>query len=709
MTLVDAFATCPKQLELLLKDEIIALGGNEVKEGLAGVHFQMAAVDLHKLIMWSRLANRVLVKLGEERCRDKEDLYAFIQQFSWRSFCRQLPDTLSIRFTGTNDALKNTHFSSQIIKDAVCDQLNDQFEQRPKVVKSDGHLGIFAHLKHQQLTVYQDITGHSLHMRGYRTDNTLAPLKENLAAAVLIRADWPAKAKQSYHLIDPMCGSGTLLLEGWAIASDLAPNLNYKSHSLFSWQHFNSSLWVQLTDDADQRHQLAAAEFRGQVIGVDHHKDSIALAQANSQRISGGERISFHYQTLERFKIPPRNNLIVTNPPYGVRLQKNYYQSWQNLAAWLRNNVREAQAAVLTPDESFGWILGYKEQASYAFFNGRIPIQLRLFDVNKSQQFSYPEDQHFALPGKAQMVANRLKKNQARLSNWLQQENINCYRLYDADIPEYAVAIDCYHEHVVIQEYKPPKTIATKQAIMHLQQAMLAVQAVIQPQKQFIHLKTRQKQLQDSQYEKQDEAEVTAVVKEQGRRYLVDFETYLDTGLFLDHRWLRRTLQATAKDKKVLNLFCYTGSLSVAAAMGGAELVDSVDTSNTYLSWAKENFNLNQIKGAHYFIRSDVMAFLKQNKQKYDIIVADPPTFSNSHSRDEDWILQQHHSELIISCMAHLSDDGLMYFSNNFKKFLLDKDIEERFLVTDITDKSLDLDFKDSGIHHCFILQHRGS
>lgn len=709
MTLIEGFATCPKHLELLLKDEIIALGGSEVKEGLAGVHFQMTAANLHQLVMWTRLANRILIKLGEEKCRDKDDLYSYVQQFPWRSHCRQWPDTLSIRFSGTNTSLKNTHFSSQIIKDAVCDQLNDQFEKRPKVVKKDGHLGIYGHLKHQQLSLYQDITGHSLHQRGYRTENTLAPLKENLAAAILIRADWPAKAKQSYHLIDPMCGSGTLLLEGWAIASDLAPNLNYKSHSLFSWQYFDSNHWLKLTDEAHTRHTEAAAQFKGQIIGVDHYKDSIALAQTNSQQISGGERIGFHYQTLERFKIPPRNNLIVTNPPYGVRLQKNYYQSWKQLAAWLRNNVREAQAAVLTPDESLSWILGFKEQGAYAFYNGRIPIQLRLYDINKSQLLSYPDDQYFALPAKAQMVANRLKKNQNRLQKWLKQEDIDCYRLYDADLPEYAIAIDCYHSHVVMQEYQSPKTIPNKQAAAHLHQAMLAVQAVVQPKKDFIHLKTREKQAGDNQYQKQEVEDTTQVVKEQSRRFLVDFERYLDTGLFLDHRWLRNTLQANSKDKNVLNLFCYTGSLSVAAALGGAKQVDSVDTSKTYLNWAKENFNLNQLNGPHGFIRSDVMAFLAHNSKQYDVIIADPPTFSNSHSRDEDWILQQHHGALIDACMKHLSQQGVLYFSNNFKKFILDEVLKKRYLIEDITTKSLDLDFKDSRIHHCFTVRHQRS
>jgi len=703
--MIEAFATCPKQLELLLKQEIIDLGGEDVKEALAGVFFNMDAQDLPRLIMWSRLANRIMVKLGVFPCRNKDDLYNAVSGVQWRSLCRQFPDTLSLRFSGTSESLNNTHFSSQVMKDAVVDQLTAFYEQRPKVVKNDGHLSMYGHLRHKQLSLYQDITGHSLHQRGYRSENTLAPLKENLAAALLIRAGWPEKAQQHYHLIDPMCGSGTILLEGWAMATDLAPNINYKSHALFSWQHFDVNHWHQLEDDAMQRHELAAATYRGQIIGVDHHKKSIELAQQNSQQIAGGERISFHYQTLDKFKIPPRNNLIVTNPPYGVRLQKNYLSSWRQLAHWLANNVRDAEAAILTPDDAMAWLLGFKEQGSYLFFNGRIPVQLRLMTINKANRLSVPEKQHFALPASAQMMANRLKKNQAKLNPWLSQENIDCYRIYDADIPEYSVAVDRYHDHVVVQEYQPPKTIPEKQAEKHLNQALLAVQSVLQPKRELIHLKTRRKQSGDSQYQKQEDTAIK-VVNEQGRHYRVDFESYLDTGLFLDHRWLRRTVQSQSKNKRVLNLFCYTGSLSVAAALGGAGRVDSVDTSKTYLQWAKDNFDLNNIKGKHRFIRQDVMAFLEACHDDYDLIIADPPTFSNSHSRDQDWILQQHHGDLIRACMALLKPEGRLYFSNNFKQFKMDESLSDAYEITDITGKSLDPDFAGSAIHSCFKIQH---
>lgn len=701
--LLDAFVSCPKHLELLLKDELLNLGASEAAEGLAGVHAKASAEVWLKAVMWSRLANRIYLKIGTADCANKKDLYKAIEAIQWSALCKEIPKTLSIKFNGVNKELKNTHFSSQVTKDAICDQMNEAYGFRPKVVKSDGHLSVYGRLKYKNLDIYQDITGHSLHQRGYRGTNTLAPLKENLAAAVLLRAGWPAAAANSHNLIDPMCGSGTLLTEGWLMACDIAPNLQIKSHALFSWHGFDSHLWTQMMIDAEQRSEVGMENFKGQVIGVDHHKDSIAQANQNLDNLPHNKRISFQYQTLDKFRIPPRNNLIVCNPPYGVRLQKNYLSSWVHLRDWLKTKVKDAKAAVLTPDEAKGWLLGYRGNNSYALLNGAIPIQLRLFDVVPSNQLDLPEGQLFALPAAAQMLANRLKKNKNQMNQWLESNQIEAYRLYDADLPEYAVAIDCYQNHVHIQEYKAPKTIDPKRAALHLNHVMLAVQSVVQPKLEKIHLKTRQIQKDNQQYNKFNEEEDRFVINEQGRKYLVDLEQYLDTGLFLDHRWLRNQVQSESKDKKVLNLFSYTGAISVAAAKGQAQSVISVDTSKTYTKWAEENFALNSLRSAkHGFIRGDVLSYLFRTSETFDLIIADPPTFSNSHSREADWEVQKDHQQLIDACMTLLSKTGTLYFSNNFKKFVLDIDIEEKYVVKNITKNSFDPDYKNSKIHHCF-------
>lgn len=705
--LTSGFVSCPKHIELLLKDELIQLGAEEVAEGLAGVHATATTATWLNVVMWSRLANRVYLKLASAQCANKKDLYAAIAAIQWSPLCNEIPKTLSIKFNGTNKELNNSHFASQVTKDAICDQLNEAYGFRPKVVSSDGHLSVYARLKYKQLDIYQDITGQSLHQRGYRGVNTLAPLKENLAAAILIRAGWPEAANQNHNLIDPMCGSGTLLTEGWQMACDMAPNARIKSHALFTWHGFNAQLWTKMMMAAEQRAELGQASFKGQIIGVDHHKDSISQANKNLANLPHTKRISFQYQTLDKFRIPPRNNLIVCNPPYGVRLQKNYLSSWVQLRDWLAAKVNDAKAAVLTPDEAKGWLLGYRATQSYALLNGAIPIQLRLFEVTNGNKLSLPEGQLFALPAAAQMLANRLKKNKNQLQNWLDKNAIEAYRLYDADIPEYAVAIDCYQNHIHIQEYQAPKTIDEKKAVMHLNHVMLAVQSVLQPKIEKIHLKTRQKQKDKQQYNKLNEEEDRFVITEQGRKYLIDLEQYLDTGLFLDHRWLRNHIQKISKNKQVLNLFSYTGAISVAAAHGGAQSVVSVDTSKTYLKWAEENFALNGLRQQkHRFVRSDVMHFLARCSETFDVIVTDPPTFSNSHSRDEDWSVQKDHAKMIEAAMKLLNNGGVLFFSNNFRKFSLDIELKEKYNIKNITESSFDPDYKGSKIHHCYQVTH---
>ncbi len=700
------FASCPKHFELLLKDELMSLGAVEVNEALAGVFFQASPEAVMRMIMWSRLANRFYRFLHRGDCRNQTDLYDAIQTVDWYAQVNDLPKTLSIRFAGTNKQLKNTHFSSQVCKDAICDQLGENYGKRPQVIKKGGHLSIFGRLKSDRLDIFQDLTGHSLHLRGYRQENTLAPLKENLAAAILIRAGWYEKAQLNYNLIDPMCGSGTLLLEGWQIACDMAPNAQLMSHALFSWCDFSSHQWVSLQKEAADRLDCGVMRYKGQIIGVDHHKESIDIANDNLSRLPANKRISFNYRTLDKFRITPHKNLIVCNPPYGIRLKKNHLQSWQRLSHWLTQQANGAQAAILTPNAAKGWMVGYREQKSYVLFNGALPVQLRMFSINKKNRLSVPDGQYFSLPAGAQSLANRLKKKLIHLREWVEVNEIEAYRLYDADMPEFAFAIDIYKDFVVIQEYQAPKSIDVKKVKTHLEWALLAVQSVLGISDQQIHLKTRQKQKQTSQYEKQDQVQDTRlVIREHGRKYFVDLTQYLDTGLFLDHRWLRNHIQKQSKGLSVLNLFSYTGTISVAAAFGGARSVTSVDTSRTYLGWSVDNFNINKLKVKHNVVRQDVLPFLQSDRNTYDLIIVDPPTYSNSHSRVQDWDVQRDHARLLKLCLKKLTKDGTVYFSNNFKKFKLDDQLVELFSVNDITVQSLDKDFEHSKIHCCYELK----
>ncbi len=703
----QAYASCPKHLELLLKDELIALGAQDVAEKLSGVVFFATAEVLMRTLLWSRLSNRILVLINQIKINDSEDLYNAIYKTDWQNQVRNTPQTLAINFKGTNKELRNTQYASQVVKDAICDRLREATDSRPDIVKSNADLSVSVVLKHNQILVYQDISGRSLHLRGYRQSLTKAPLKENLAAAVLIRANWPELSKQNYNLIDPMCGSGTFLTEGYLMACDIAPGLTNPHYSVETWRHFDEDKWNELLFEAKTRMIAGVEKFQGQIIGADHHKDSVKITEEHAYQLNAEDKIQCQYKTFDTFNIPAKNNLIVCNPPYGVRLKKNVDATWRQLGQWMATKALGSKAAIMTYAKSQGFMLGFRAKKSWQLMNGDLAITLITFDIEAKKKLTSPEGQKHALPETAQMVANRIKKNMSRLKKWINKEDINAYRIYDADIPEYAVAIDVYNEHINIQEYKAPNTIPEKKTKKRFEDAILGAQVALNIKNDKVHIKTRQKQSSNFQYENKQVDSDDIIVHEEDRKYIVNLEKYLDTGLFIDHRWIRSYIQQNAKGKTFLNLFSYTGSVTVAAAKGGAVSTVSVDTSKAYLSWAQENFKINRMNVfSNKLVRSDVLDYLGDCKQKFDMIFVDPPTYSNSHSRETDWDVQRDHKQLLLACKMVLNPNGMILFSNNYKKFILDEELNDYFEIEDLTHKSISPDFVKSKIKRvCYQLK----
>ena len=306
------------------------------------------------------------------------------------------------------------------------------------------------------------------------------------------------------------------------------------------------------------------------------------------------------------------------------------------------------------------------------------------------------------------MFTNRLKKNLKHLGKWAKKNSIKCYRVYDADIPEYAVAIDCYDQWVHVQEYAPPRNIDEIKAKQRLAEVIAGIKEIMGVPEENIFLKVREKQKGKSQYEKLASSEIFHTVNEQNCQFLVNFNDYLDTGLFLDHRNTRKLIQEMALEKSFLNLFAYTGSASVHAAIGQAKTTTTVDLSNTYLDWAKKNFLLNKLDlDQHEIIRADCLEWLRTTKKKYDLIFLDPPSFSNSKKMDRSFDVQRDHVKLLDLTMEHLEKDGLLIFSNNRRKFKMDSIISGQYLIKNITQQSIPNDFtRNSHIHNCWKIQH---
>ncbi|MDO5356127.1 MAG: class I SAM-dependent methyltransferase [Conchiformibius sp.] len=307
--------------------------------------------------------------------------------------------------------------------------------------------------------------------------------------------------------------------------------------------------------------------------------------------------------------------------------------------------------------------------------------------------------------------ANRLGKNAKHLLKWAKRRQIEAFRLYDRDIPQFPFAIDVYGEHIHLQEYDTGWLMHPEDHRRWLDEVCEAVEFVTGLPRSHLHLKQRARQKGTQQYEKTGADGSDFTVSENGRRFWVNLDKYLDTGLFLDHRNTRQQVGEQAAGKRFLNLFAYTGSFSVYAATGGAISSETVDLSNTYLDWAARNFALNSVNTeAHRLIRADVFAYLQaaaQEGKQFDLIVLDPPSFSNSKRMQDILDVQRDQLKLIDGSMKLLAPDGLLYFSNNLRSFTLDPELEQRFAVRDVSKQSVPEDFRNKKIHQCWTVRHR--
>ena len=299
---------------------------------------------------------------------------------------------------------------------------------------------------------------------------------------------------------------------------------------------------------------------------------------------------------------------------------------------------------------------------------------------------------------------NRIKKNQKQLKSFLKQHNISCYRIYDWDMPEFPLCIDIYEQYVHVSIYKTRHSLQEETDAQWQQASIETIKQVFNTDESHIFIKSRARKKTAEQYEKVNETKQFFTVHENGIQFLVNLNDYLDTGLFLDHRNTRKRVMTEAKGKHVLNLFAYTGAFSVYAAMGGAFTTTSVDLSNNYLQWAKENFKLNQLSiSKHQFIKADVKEWIQQAPSKlYDIIILDPPTISISDKPKANFDVQADHVALINHTLRHLQTGGVLYFSNNFRNFVLDSEHIIASVIEDISQQSVPQDYRNKKIHACW-------
>jgi 23S rRNA (guanine2445-N2)-methyltransferase / 23S rRNA (guanine2069-N7)-methyltransferase len=537
-------------------------------------------------------------------------------------------------------------------------------------------------------------------------------MKENLAAAVLLRAGWPQIARLGGALVDPMCGSGTLLIEGALLAADVAPGLRRGYFGFLGWKGHDPQLWARLLAEAQQRREAGLAHLPV-IVGGDRDGAAIRAAWASLERAGLHGRVHFERRDLADLAPPPgaKPGLVVVNPPYGERLgeAETLRPLYRLLGERLRERFTGWTAAVLTGNPDLGKEMGLRARRYHTLFNGALECRLLHFEI-EPQWFVEPGKRPEVLSAGAEAFANRLRKNLKTIGRWAAQNGITCYRLYDADLPEYAVAVDLYEGWAHVQEYEAPSSVDPNRAEARLREALAVLPGVLGMAEERVVLKVRRRQKGRAQYEKLGEKGEFIEVGEGGLRFLVNLTDYLDTGLFLDHRPTRAMLRELAGGKRFLNLFAYTGTATVHAAAGGAVATVSVDLSRTYLDWARRNLAVNGFAGRqHELVRADVLEWLARERRRFDLIFLDPPTFSASKRMERTFDVQRDHVPLLRAAVRLLDPGGLLIFSTNSRRFRLDREALPELAIEEITPRTIPRDFeRNPRIHYCWKITRAG-
>jgi len=709
------FATAALGLEPLLLTELADLGATDVKQERAGVRFSGNLGMAYKACLWSRLASRILLPLATFTASDPDQLYAGVLAIDWSEHLL-VENTLAVDCTLIQSKITHTRYGALKVKDAVVDQFRSRVGDRPSVAVEQPDVRLNLHIFRDQATLSIDLSGDSLHRRGYRIDGVHAPLKENLAAAILIRAGWPAICAAGGGLADPLCGSGTLPVEAGLIATDTAPGLLRRYYGFLGWLQHDEDLWDDLLKEALQRQSIGVDKKLAPIVGYDSDSRAVKAAWQHAQNAGLDKIIHFERRTLREFVAPAgvHHGLLVANPPYGERLGEasELPEFYNILGQKMAQQCRGWKGAVITSSPQLGRSIGLRAGKINVLYNGALKCQLLQFELNETNRWQSLDEgagkavKKVLSPG-GEMFANRLRKNLKKMKKWAVKEKINCYRLYDADLPEYSVAVDIYGDEVHLQEYRAPKEIDEHKAAERLRDIQDALPLVLDISPDKVHLKVRQQQKGAQQYEKQSRRGILKEVQEGNCSFLVNLTDYLDTGLFLDHRPTRLLIQQLASGTRFLNLFAYTGTATVHALMGDAISTTTVDMSRTYLEWAKKNLLLNHFDPAEEeLIQADCLSWIDTATGEYDLIFLDPPTFSNSKGMVETFDVQRDHVELLQKTLRLLAPEGTLIFSNNLRKFVMDPGLAADLDIENISKKTIPFDFeRNPRIHNCWLIK----
>lgn len=708
MTQTTYFATAARGFEEMLKTELEQICQAECKVAQGGVHFTTTQRGVYQALLHSRLASRILLPLVRTKIFSDLDLYATIVGINWSEIFDPR-DTFFVDFNGTNHEIRNTQFGAMRVKDGIVDYFERKGFTRPTVNKDCADIRIHVYLDRENIVVSLDLSGDALHMRGYREDTGKAPLRETLAAAIILRSGW----QKGSPLVDPMCGSGTLLIEAAQMQARIAPQLYRSRWGFNAWKGHQQAIWK---DVLEQAYLQKNAEIQPLFFGFDLDHRVLAKAKQNAKNAGVAHLIQWQQGDVAALKnpCPEQIGTVICNPPYGERLGTTpaLIALYSVFGQRLKQQFGGWNVSIFSGEPELLNCLRLRSHRQFKAKNGPLDCLQKNYQISERMVADQQAD---ALKFEQNVqaapdFANRLAKNIKKIEKWAKQQGINAYRLYDADLPEYNLAVDRYDDHIVVQEYAAPKNIDEQKARQRLLDAVSATLYVTGVETNKLILKVRQKQKGTNQYEKLANKGDYFYVTEYGAKLWVNLTDYLDTGLFLDHRLTRKMVGQMAKGKTFLNLFAYTGSATIHAALNGAKSTTTVDMSNTYLNWAEQNLELNNLPLRHHrLFQADCLQWLAECREHFELIFVDPPTFSNSKRMEDSWDVQRDHIKLMAQLKRILTADGIIIFSNNKRGFKMDLEglAQLALQAENISHKTLPLDFeRNPQIHNCWIIRH---
>ncbi|GAB4344321.1 MAG: bifunctional 23S rRNA (guanine(2069)-N(7))-methyltransferase RlmK/23S rRNA (guanine(2445)-N(2))-methyltransferase RlmL [Desulfobulbaceae bacterium] len=704
-------ATCGAGLEELTAGEIREHGGRNPSSVPGAVSWEGKLESAYRMCLWSRFASRILVEIARFEATDPDALYRQAGRLDWEEhFAADTP--FAVFCTSSDSPITHSRYAALRVKDAIVDQFRSRTGRRPVTGPDTARIRVSVHLRGSEAVLALDLSGESLHRRGYRVKGGEAPLKETLAAGIVRLAGFDRGFPPDAVLLDPMCGSGTLLIEAAMLFGDTAPGLQRKSFGFMAWNRHDPVLWDRLVSEAVAREEEGLERPWPRIIGWDADPAAVSAARKNIEAAGLEDRIEVVQRQLAFLTRPAEQGLLLVNPPYGERLEDK--EAVRYLYRFLGRKGGEQlhgwRIGLFTanPDLTGGVNIPWEE--SFKLFNGPIRCALQRGKIPRSEPapLSVPSPVRPAELSEGEDLANRLLKKCSSLLPWAEKEGITCFRLYDADIPEYNFCVDIYEKWVHVQEYAPPSTIDPEKARRRFRTGLRVIREVLQVPPGRVFIKTRRRQKGKDQYQKRPRSGKLYEVREGGCRFLVNFTDYLDTGLFLDHRTTRAMIGRLAEGKTFLNLFGYTGTATVHALVNRAVATTTVDASAVYLRRARANFALNGFGGPqHRTVQQDCLQWLRKSRERFGLIFVDPPTFSNDRHAGTTFSVQKDHEELLRLAMRNLSRDGLLIFSTNFRSFRLAEGLAADFDLREITEQTIPEDFRGTRIHRCWEFRHR--